>query len=158
MIYPEINFKPRLQVINADQITQIHFATLELLERTGVQITNQKALEVLDAAGARVKGNRVHFPAWMVEDAIHKAPSRVVLGRRDGERSVFLEADKYWFGPSIDCVDYLNPFSNRRHRFTSDHCRITATLADALTNYTWVMTIGMADDMPAEIADRVNAL
>jgi len=157
MIYPEINFKPKLQVINTDQITQIHFATLELLERTGVQITNRKALEVLDGAGARVIGNRVRFPAWMVEDAIQKAPSRVVLGRRDGERSVFLEADKYWFGPCIDCVDYLDPFSNKRHRFTSDHCRITATLADALPNYTWVMTIGMADDMPAEVADWVNA-
>jgi trimethylamine--corrinoid protein Co-methyltransferase len=28
MIYPEINFKPKLQVINTDQITQIHFATM----------------------------------------------------------------------------------------------------------------------------------
>jgi len=79
------------------------------LERTGVQITNQKALEVLDGAGARVIGNRVRFPVWMVEDAIQKAPSRVVLGRRDGERSVFLEADKYWFGPCIDCVDTWIP-------------------------------------------------
>ena len=61
MIYPEIDFKPKLQVINTDQITQIHFATLELLERTGVQITNQKALEVLDGAGARI-GNRFPKP------------------------------------------------------------------------------------------------
>jgi len=51
MIYPEINFKPKLQVINEDQITQIHFATLELLERTGVQITNRKALDVMDRVG-----------------------------------------------------------------------------------------------------------
>lgn len=157
MIYPEINFKPRVQVINDDQIAQIHCATLEILERTGVQMANPKALELLDGAGARVIGNRVRFPAWMVEDAIQKAPSRVVLGKRNGERSVFLEADKYWFGPSIDCIDYLDPFTNERSRFSSDHCRITATLADALPNYTWMMTIGMADDVPPEKADRVIA-
>jgi trimethylamine--corrinoid protein Co-methyltransferase len=109
MIYPEINFRPKMQVINEDQISQIHLATLEILERTGVQITHRKALDLLDGAGARVIGNRVRFPAWMVEDAIKKVPSRVVLGRRNGKRSVFLESDKYWFGPSIDCIDYLDP-------------------------------------------------
>ena len=69
----------------------------------------------------------------------------------------YLEGDKYWFGPSLDCIDYLDPLTDQRRRFTSDDCRVTATLADALPNYTWVMTIGMADDVPADIADRVIA-
>jgi trimethylamine--corrinoid protein Co-methyltransferase len=34
---------------------------------------------------------------------------------------------------------------------------VTATAADALDNFSWVMTIGMADDVPADIADRVIA-
>jgi trimethylamine--corrinoid protein Co-methyltransferase len=70
---------------------------------------------------------------------------------------VFLEGDKVWFGPSVDCIDYLDPITNERSRFTSDHCRVTSTVADALPNYTWVMTIGMADDVPADVADRVIA-
>lgn len=157
MVYPELHFRPRAYVLNDDQIEQIHLATLEVLERTGVQITHPRALELLDGAGARVEGNRVRIPPWMVEDAIRQAPSRVVLGRRDGERSVFLEGDKVWFGPSVDCVDYLDPITDERHRFTSDDCRVTATVADALSNFSWVMTIGMAADVPADIADRVIA-
>ena len=157
MVYPDLRFKPRLQVLSQEQIEQIHLATLELLERTGIQITHPRALEILHGAGARVDGNRVHIPAWMVEDAIRTAPSRVVLGRRDGQRAVFLEGDKVWFGPSVDCVDYLDPFTEERRRFVSDDCRITSTVADALPNYTWVMTIGMADDVPPDIADRVIA-
>ena len=39
MLYPDLCFKPRLRVINDDQIEQIHLATLEVLERTGVQIS-----------------------------------------------------------------------------------------------------------------------
>jgi len=92
-----------------------------------------------------------------VEEAIRKAPSRVVLGKRSGERSVFLEGRKTWFGPSVDCIDYLDPLTHERRRFVSEDCRVTATVADALPNYTWVMTIGMADDVPADIADRVIA-
>jgi trimethylamine--corrinoid protein Co-methyltransferase len=157
MFNPELHFKPRLRALNDDQIEQIHLATLEVLERTGVQITHPHALALLDGAGARVAGGRVRIPSWMVEDAIRTAPSRVVLGRRGGERSVFLEGDKVWFGPSLDCVDYLDPVTNQRQRFVSDHCRVTSTVADALPNYAWAMTIGMADDVPADIADRVIA-
>ncbi len=93
---PELNFKPQLRVINDDQIAQIHMATLEVLERTGVKMTHPRGVELLAGAGARVQGNRVRIPSWMVEDALRKAPSRVVLGNRTGERSVFLEEDKSW--------------------------------------------------------------
>lgn len=157
MFCTEFEFRPRMSVLNDAQIEHIHQASLEVLERTGVQITHARALELLDGAGARVDGKRVRFPSWLVEDAIRKAPSRVVLGNRDGERSVFLEGDKYWFGPSLDCIDYLDPLTEARRRFISDDCRITTTVADALPNFTWVMTIGMADDVPADIADRVIA-
>jgi trimethylamine--corrinoid protein Co-methyltransferase len=155
MQIPELHFKPKLQVINDDQIRHIHMATLEVLERTGVKMTHPRGLELLDGAGASVEGDRVRIPAWMVEDAIRKAPSRVVLGNRNAERSVFLEEDKSWFGPSLDCIDYLDPITDARSRFTSEHCRITATLADALPNFHWSMVIGMADDQPPDIADRV---
>ncbi|MGD9180890.1 MAG: trimethylamine methyltransferase family protein [Desulfobacterales bacterium] len=155
MQIPELHFQPKLQVINDDQIRHIHVATLEVLERTGVKMTHPRGLELLDGAGARVAGDRVRIPAWMVEDAIRKAPSRVVLGNRNGERCVFLEEDKSWFGPSLDCIDYLDPITDERSRFTSAHCRITATLADALPNFHWSMIIGMADDQPPDIADRV---
>lgn len=157
MFSPKLEFRPRLSVISDDQIEQIHQATLEVLERTGVQIAHPRALELLDGAGARVDGNRVRIPAWLVEDAIRQAPSRVVLGSRNSERQVFLEGSKHWFGPSLDCIDYLDPLTDERRRFVSDDCRVTSTVADALPNYSWVMTIGMADDAPADIADRVIA-
>ena len=157
MFCPDLTFRPRMSVLSAEQMEQIHQATLELLERTGVQMTHPRGLELLHGAGAHVDGSRVRIPSWMVEDAIRKAPSRVVLANRGGERKVYLEGDKYWFGPSLDCIDYLDPLTDQRRRFTSDDCRVTATLADALPNYTWVMTIGMADDVPADIADRVIA-
>ena len=157
MTTDELYFKPQLRVINDAQIAQLHAATLEVLERTGIKLTHPKALEILSGAGARVSGDRVKIPAFMVEDAIRKAPPRVVLGTRTGKRTVFLERDKTYFGPSLDCIDYLDPKTHVRSRFTSEHVKATAALCDALPNFQWCMTIGMADDVPADIADRVIA-
>ncbi|MFZ0133805.1 MAG: trimethylamine methyltransferase family protein [Desulfobacterales bacterium] len=157
MTSDELYFKPRLQVINEAQIAQLHEATLDVLQRTGVKITHTRALEILSAAGARINGDRVKIPGWLVEDAIRKAPSRIVLGTRTGKRTVFLELDKSFFGPSLDCVDYLDPQTHKRTRFISEHVKVTAALCDALPNFQWCMTIGMAEDVPADIADRVIA-
>jgi trimethylamine--corrinoid protein Co-methyltransferase len=157
MIPYELDFKPRLQVLSDEQIEQIHLATLEVLERIGIEITHPQALALLDGAGARIDGNRVRIPGWVVEDAILKAPSRVVLGQRDGQRSVFLEGSRTWFGPTVDCVDYLDPFTDKRRPFTSTDGRVTAAIAAALPNFSWVMTLGMAADVPADISDRVIA-
>ncbi len=157
MATDELYFKPRLQVINEAQIAQLHAATLDVLERTGVKTTHPKALEILAGAGAQVNDDQVKIPGWLVEDAISKAPSRIVLGTRTGKRTVFLERDKSFFGPSLDCVDYMDPKTHERKRFVSENVKTTAALCDALPNFQWCMTIGMADDVPADIADRVIA-
>jgi trimethylamine---corrinoid protein Co-methyltransferase len=154
MSLPELHFKPRLQVIDDDQIQQLHMASLELLERTGVKLTHPEARELLDGAGARIHGERVHIPAWLVEDVVRKTPPRLVLGQRDGRRTVFLEGSRSFFGTSLDCIEYLDPLTDQRRPFTIADCRVTATVTDALPNYDWTMIIGMAADVPADIADR----
>ena len=157
MTTDELYFKPRLQVISEAQIKKLHEASLDVLERTGIKISHPEALEILAGAGAKVDGDQVRIPAWLVEDAIRKAPSRIVLGTHTGKRTVFLELDKSFFGPSLDCIDYLDPQTHERSRFTSEHVKVTAALCNALPNFQWCMTIGMADDMPPNIADRVIA-
>jgi len=157
MYTDELYFKPRLQVINDAQIQQLHMATLEVLERTGIKLTHPGAKELLKNAGARVDKDRVRIPSWMVEDAIRKAPGRIVLGKRTGERTVTLEGDKSYFGPSLDCIDYMDPATHERLRFNSSHAEVTAALCDALPGFDWCMTIGMASDVAPDIADRVVA-
>ncbi|MCG6910674.1 MAG: trimethylamine methyltransferase family protein [Deltaproteobacteria bacterium] len=157
MTSDELYFKPKLRILSEEQLKKIEMAVFEVLEHVGVKITHPKALEIFQGAGARVEKDRVRIPAWLVEDAIRKTPSRLVLGNRRGERAVVLEGDKSWFGPSIDCIDYLDPVTDERMRFTSDHCRIAATIVDYCENFDWLMTIGMAADQPADIADRVVA-
>jgi trimethylamine--corrinoid protein Co-methyltransferase len=151
----EPRMKPRLNVLQPDDLDEIYSATMEVLERTGVKVMHPKALELLDGAGARVDGDLVRIPDWMVKDALRRVPSRIVLGNRSGERVIKLERNRSWFGASLDCVDYLEPFTGERRGFRLEDCRTTATLLDALPNYTWGMTFGLANDVPANFADRL---
>ena len=151
----EPKMKPRLNVLHPEDIEEVYSATMEVLERTGVKVGHPRTLELLDGAGARVDNDLVRIPDWMVKDALRKAPSRIVLGKRDGERTVKLERNRSCFGASLDCIDYLEPFTSERRKFMIDDCRTTATLLDALPNYAWGMTFGISDDVPAEFADRL---
>ena len=149
--------RPTLTVLNESQIEEIHSATMAVLEHTGIRITHLKALELLDGAGADVNGNQVRIPAEIVEEAIQTSTSGFALGQRNGEPAFFLEDNISWFGAGLDAVDYLNPITNERRRFTSEDCRVTAAISNALSNYSWSMILGLATDVPADIADRVIA-
>lgn len=143
--YRELHHKPTLNVLDKDQIEQIHLATMEVLERTGIRITHLKALELLDGAGATVDWNRVRIPAQLVEQAIHTSPSHFALGKRNGEPAIFLEDNKSYFGAGLDGVDYLNPITDERRRFSSEDCRVIATISNALSNCSWSMILGLLD-------------
>jgi trimethylamine--corrinoid protein Co-methyltransferase len=155
--FPELTFRPELRVLSEPQIREIHWASLEVLERTGLIIRHPRMLEALADAGGRVSGDRVRLPAFLVEDCLRRAPRRLVLGRRNGERRVFLQGGYSWFGPSLDCVDYLDPVDGRRSPFRLEHCAANARLVDALPNFEWSMIIGMAGDCHPRLADRLAA-
>jgi trimethylamine--corrinoid protein Co-methyltransferase len=149
--------KPKAFVLSGTQVEKIHGATLDLLEHTGIKMQHAKAVEMLDGAGARVEKDRIYLPAAIIDEALGNSPSRVVLGSRNYEDSVILEGDRTWFGPCLDCINYLDPITNERRAFTAEDCRINASIADGLANFTWVMTLGLADDVSPNIADRVIA-
>ena len=106
-MYPELNNRPALTILNPEQIEQIHLATLQVLAGTGIQVSHPKALGLLYDSGAKVEGNRVRIPATMVEAAIKQSPSHFNLGKRGGEKAIDLQEAKSWYGAGLDCVDYL---------------------------------------------------
>jgi trimethylamine--corrinoid protein Co-methyltransferase len=150
-------FKPKLQVLNEQQIRQLHAATATVLERTGVKVTHPRALEIFSSGGARVENDRVRIPRKVLEGAIKNAPSRIVLGNRYGEETVVLDNDACWFGATLDDVYYYDPQTNQRRQLTLEDCRKIVTLCDGLPNFTWGMTFGAISDVPSGMADRYAA-
>jgi len=59
---------PQFRVLSDRQVEQVYLATLECLHRTGVEVRNAEARELLAAAGASVDGRRVHIPPHIIQD------------------------------------------------------------------------------------------
>lgn len=136
---------------------QLHEATLQLMERTGFRVGHERAREILYSHGCSVDGDRVRIPGWLAEKALSYAPSQLAFFNRSGEASCVMTRNTTWYGPTLDAFDYLDPETGSRRSFTSRDCAATAILADALPNYSWIMTIGVASDVPSDISDRVVA-
>ncbi|MBC2723762.1 MAG: trimethylamine methyltransferase family protein [Desulfosporosinus sp.] len=91
--------KPTLLTLVPEEINKIKAASLEILERTGVNIDHAYAREVLQAAGAKVDGERVYFPPKLVIEAIAKAPRQFSIYARNPKNSIIVGAGDPVFAP-----------------------------------------------------------
>ena len=81
----------RYKPLTDEQVKQIHEASLTILKRTGVQVEGPEQLRLFEEAGAEIDGDRVRLSQSFVEDALDKAPSRVVLAGRDPKHDLILK-------------------------------------------------------------------
>ena len=146
---------PQYRVMSDDQLQEIHWASLEVLERTGCRVYHESALELLKRAGAHISdGNLVKIPGRLVEWALRVAPNRIVLCDRQGQRTIFLEGQKTYFGTGSDCVFMRDPRTGeRRHALQADVID-AVRLCDALPNIDFVMSMMIPWDVSPSVSDR----
>jgi trimethylamine--corrinoid protein Co-methyltransferase len=84
-----------LKIFTDDELEEIHLATLEVLQNTGLFIEGEEALDILDGGGAVVDRNNkvVKFPPYLVEDAIRSAPSKLLLAGRNPKNDFVMESN-----------------------------------------------------------------
>jgi len=148
LLHYSSHHQPHLQVFSEEQILEVHLATLEILERTGVEVRESRARALLQQAGARVEGDQVRFPAPLVEWAVGSAPERVVVSARTGERVMPLEANRVFFGTGSDTPNTIDPETRQRRRSVRADVERFARLCDALPNMDFIMSLGVASDVP----------
>ena len=146
---------PQFRVLSDDQIHEIHYASMEILERTGVIVLEDEARSLLKDAGARtVKDTRFRIPTCLVENALRTAPKRITLCGRDGSRNVKLEGYKSYYGTGSDCPYILDSFTGKRRKMTREDVASAARLCDYLPNIDFFMSLGLISDVPWETYDK----
>lgn len=147
---------PRMRVLSDSQIQEIYYAACEILERTGMKIENKEAREILYSHGTKIcEGNIVKIPTKLVEQAIRTLPERVTLANREGERKIFLEGYKSYFGCNPDNPEYYDPYTGERRPFTSKDGADLAKIIDYLPNIDFVLNACFSADVHEDVADRV---
>jgi trimethylamine---corrinoid protein Co-methyltransferase len=146
---------PNLRKLSDDQVEQLHYASLEILERTGVRLYEPEALELLQTKGVKVEdGNRVRVPAGLVEWALSVAPKRTVLCDRNGRRVMPLERNNVFYGPGSDCPNVIDLRTGERRPGTLQDIVEASLVCDGLPNIDFLMSFCVASDLSQETADR----
>lgn len=144
---------PRLKWITDAQLEQIHYASLEVLERTGIIVQNQEALALLKAAGCRVREDRVWIPAWLVEECLRLAPKRIVVANRLGKRVMPLEKNRVYYGTGSDLPFTIDMDTGERRASTKKDVEEAAKVMDCLPNYDFIMSYAIATDTESCVSD-----
>ncbi len=148
--------RPVFQLLSDTQRTAIATAAFDLLEQTGVILTEPEARELLHGAGAYIDGDRVKMPSHLVEQALQSAPSRIAIYSRDGQTAMDLGGFSAYFGAHTDAPDVLDPYTNQRRECREEDVRRNVILIDALPNISYMTVSGLVSDRPDHIADRVS--
>ena len=144
----KINKSTKFRVLSEDQIEQIFYAALEVLERTGGNIYQDEALELFRYSNAVVRGNNVRIPTTMVEEALNFYPRKITLKGRNGKRSLHLQKDTVAFGTGSDLPFTYDRETGERRRTTYNDVKNAGKLVDALSNYDFFMSHGIVGDAP----------
>jgi trimethylamine--corrinoid protein Co-methyltransferase len=111
------SIKPTFNRLPSEQAERIHAASLEILERIGVQLHHPEAVDLLRKAGAQVKdGNHVCIPPHLVERALAAAPKEVNLYNRLGEQKIVLKDGACYYGPGSDCLNIIDHRTGERRK------------------------------------------
>jgi trimethylamine--corrinoid protein Co-methyltransferase len=140
--------------LSPDQCRKIHWASLEILERLGVRLHHQPAIDLLEKGGADVgDDNLVFLPSGMVEKAFSTVPKRVVLYDRHGEPAMPLEGNRCFYGPGSDTMNIIDHRTGERRKPLLRDVEEGATLCDALPKIDFVMSMVLPTDVNRAIAD-----
>jgi trimethylamine--corrinoid protein Co-methyltransferase len=147
------NRSVRFRVLSDDQIWEIKQAAFDILEKTGCQVRHQGALELLKAAGAVVKDDRVWTPRHIVQECVRTAPKGFTIYDREGRRAMEVEGRKSYYGTSTASPNTRDAFSGEVRETRVADIALGARVADVLPNIDWVMPMGSSQDVPALAAD-----
>ena len=143
-----IQMTPRFRVLSDDQIEEIFYSALDVLERTGGMVFHEEALELFKNSYAVVNGNNVRIPTTLVEEALNFYPRKISLKGRNGKRSLQLQKDAAAFGTGSDLPFTYDRKTGERRRTTYADVKNAGLLVDALPNYDFFMSHGIVSDAP----------
>jgi trimethylamine--corrinoid protein Co-methyltransferase len=141
------------EMLTDDQCETIVATSIELLERTGVDVESEAAREAFKAAGCFVEGNRVRIPSAKSEWALRTAPSRVTLCDRNGKRAMLLEMGQAHYGPGYTPQQCFDQATGEVRDFGIADVETYGKLCQMLPNIDFAMSGGFPVDVAAENAE-----
>ena len=143
----------QFKVLSETQIEKIISNAYLILERTGVEINDDKILDLLKDAGCVIKDKRAFIPSSLVKECLNYAPSTIQLCNRNDEAAMVLEKNNIYFGTGSECVFLDDPYTGKRRQWLTKDIEDAARVADSLPNIDFHMSLGLLSDAPNKTYD-----
>jgi trimethylamine---corrinoid protein Co-methyltransferase len=145
-----------LQLFSKTDMDDIHLATLQVLDHSGVQVISDEACDVFADGGCRVdrETNTVRISPSVVEDALRSAPTSFRIFGRDKSKDLIIEPGRVTFSP-FGVGIMINDLQTGEHRET--RAQDVADIA-LLTDYLNELAINTCAVEPRDKAPETAAL
>lgn len=152
----DFNITPKFSYWSEDQIYQLHFAALGILQDVGVLVKEEESLKLFKDGGAAVDGELVKIPNWMLKEALSTAPSKINVYNTDGTPALCLERNNIYFGLGTDLPYFTDPYTQEiRQTVLADVENVSKVTAKA-DNIDFISNLGLPSDVPQEMTDLYN--
>lgn len=141
-INPIKNPKLSLNILDPEEVQRLHNATLDVIENAGIRFPSPRALDIWQAHGARVDRatSIVKAPAYLIEDALKKAPACYTLAARDAAQDLPLDGKHVHLGTDGCGVEVIDIHTGERRTSRLQDVADIARVADYLeeVSFHWV--------------------
>ena len=150
----------KIEPLAAHEVDSILDAAFSILENTGVSVHSEKALGLLKGNGCKADGRIVRIERDLVKRCFEYAPERIDIFDREGGPAMELCGENVYYGPGVTCPYVYDPYTGERKTATKQFVVDVATVADALPNVDFLMSLCMVADVTPLFADlqEVHAL
>ena len=144
---------PNYRILTEGQIIEIHKATLQLLEDTGVRIMHPQGIQLLKDAGCRINGHgNIQIPSGLVESCIHSAPASITIYSRNAAEAMQLEENKVHFGLGTDLLKTYDLETGILRPSRLQDVVNAARIADYFEDIDFIASYAHPQDIPANLA------
>ena len=139
----------RMQELQSAQMTKIHDASMAILQKTGIVVNEDEALEIFKKNGYRVENKTVFPTEQQIRAALSTAPAVFTVEARNPAKSVTIGGDNYAFLPGYGAPYIVDGAGVQREARMEDYdtfCRLIQT-SKYIDMNGWMMV--EPSDMPA---------
>jgi trimethylamine--corrinoid protein Co-methyltransferase len=149
----QVNSGYSLDVFSDKDFERIHKASLELLEFVGMKYESEEALDIMEAGGAEVNRETgvAKIPGWMVEDAIHTAPSKMLFAGKTPEYDMLIEQDRVYNTIMGIAVYIADPKTQEIRLSVKQDVADCARLVDYLDEYDYLYPSATSGDVDPRV-------
>lgn len=150
------NNLPRRQILEHNQIMEVHEKALDILEQTGVVFESEEALELLYSAGCKIEKESkcAKIPATLVEACIRSTPETFSLYDREGQFYCEFGDGKPRFNPGSSSVLVLDQDGKTSRSSTAQDLITITKVAQSMPQIDFVSSSVVAEETPLKLGSQ----